>query len=880
MRFVNIFKEIESKDKDLLDYLKKHQSKHKKQNHNESLYEHSLLVKEIFLKINNERGLESLYDNLIKSIFSKDELSLKLKKVLCETVFYHDLGKINPYFQQSCKDDVVIDKEKSQHSKYSYYLLLLKNAGLFQEHNFESFVFWTIFKTVSLHHMSLEYFSKENYTEDFEKLFEDEILRESMKNPYFDGNKLSPPTKKWKLKIQIKDRLNEKSDLFFLIKLFYSHLVLSDFFATLKFTQDSELNIRKIDNSLRNKLNQSFFKVKEYNRKFYGWNLKKPTECVNLNECRMNLLVQASNELTRLLEETDNRVFMLNVPTGGGKTNIAIKLMLDVLNAKKSIDKAFWVFPYINIIEQNYEVIKETLSLDNESITKIHSSENTMSVDESESLLEEFNLFLDTSLLNYPINIISSVNFFNTFFKNKKYNRYKTTFFVNSVVIIDEVQTLPSENLDLFYELVDLLAKKYNMYFIIMSATLPDLNIYLKKQIPHLIPNYEEYFTLSHFQRNEIIIEKNNPKKIDSLLPEVIDSLNKFDKILVVLNTISSSILFFEKLRNEVNKEVSVFLLNSLTQPFDRTKIINYVKQRQEKIILVSTQSIEAGVDLDFDCGFRDYSPLDSIEQVAGRINRESDPVKRKYSFLKVISLKNENGNYFYNMVYRDDPRIKITEKVYIGKRQIYEEMEEILNQKKFRLYYEELNEYVKSKKDISEIIRKIDYINQLEFDKISTIDVIKTRKQFDLYLERPIKIEYLETLINLQKKFNVNLKLFERYNEKEVMPILSNAFLLIHELKEKKEFLLKPCYAKIHSFLDLFKITLFNYGRESEEELIQSLISKKIIDDNRIINRDLRDKIIKKYDVKGDEFYYLDIDKIKKMVFQDLNKENESMII
>jgi CRISPR-associated endonuclease/helicase Cas3 len=148
---------------------------------------------------------------------------------------------------------------------------------------------------------------------------------------------------------------------------------------------------------------------------------------------------------------------MLNVPTGGGKTNISIRLVLDILKNNQDINKAFWVFPYINIIEQNYEVIRKTLfssiydKLLDENISMIHSSKiRQVNSSKEDSILNDFQVYLDDLFLNNPLNIISNINFFEAFIKTKKSNRHKLAYLTNSVVVIDEIQTLKIENLDFF----------------------------------------------------------------------------------------------------------------------------------------------------------------------------------------------------------------------------------------------------------------------------------------------------------------------------------------------------------------------------------------------------------------------------------------------
>jgi len=805
------------------------------------------------LIINEKRGVEKIYEKLIRNIFPKEDSALlTIKKAIVEAVFYHDLGKINPFFQKSCVEDFV-EKKKAEHSIYSYYLLLLKNSDILNNFiDFKSFVIWSLFKAVSLHHMNLEQFKPNLIFDDLKNMKSNKILKKIIsENKLFSNSEtseISPPTKKNKFKIMLKENITD--DLFFLIKLFYSHLVLSDFFGTLEFTKDSKLKINKVTKNLKKKFNKSFFETRGYNKKFFDWEIKKVGDCSTLNDCRMNLLVQASQTLAKKLK-TNNKIFMLNVPTGGGKTNIAIKLMLDILNHDETIDKVFWVFPYINIIEQNFEVIKKTLSINNDFIAKIHSNFLTVKEDkESESLTEEFYIYLDTLWLNYPVNVISNVNFFNSFVKGKKKNRYKSVFLVNSIVIIDEIQSLPVENIDFFYRLIEEMASKYNMYFIIMSATLPDLNLFTSKPVFHLIENYGEYFSCEHFCRNNIIISE-DIIDFEQLKKEVKKAATKFNKVLIVLNTISSSIELFESLKEEM-KNVNIFLLNSLIFTNERNKIIEFIK-KTKRAILVSTQSIEAGVDIDFDCGFRDFATIDSIEQVAGRINRESDIKKRKSSFLRVFVLKDKN--ILYRLVYKDY-KMKVQEKNYMFKKyNIYQSMRNILKNKKFQEYYEEIRELMLYEKKINGTYnQEMKNLLLLNFKDLSSICIIKERPSLDLYVSLPIgDAKMLKILKKIKKQYNFNERLVDNQGRFNICSLLK----LRRAIAEIEDFL-SPNLKKVDSFINNFKVQIPLFDRNIQE-VLSYLEDEKYVEDS-IASENLNKEILKSYTCEGKFFYYIDI--------------------
>jgi len=251
----------------------------------------------------------------------------------------------------------------------------------------------------------------------------------------------------------------------------------------------------------------------------------------------------------------------------------------------------------------------------------------------------------DDNFLNNCINVITNVNFFNGIIKNGGNNRYKIANLCNSIVIIDEIQTLSDKNIRTFYDFIKETSRDLNIYYIIMSATLPSFNDFLDDvEVPQVIEYPQKYYTHPVFKRNEIVFKK-DIKDINGIKELLTAEINKNYrtgnvKILVTLNVVNTSRKVYEELKSDERfKEFSFYLLNSTTSSLRRKKIIEEIKDKtnEGRVMIVSTQSIEAGVDIDCDFGIRDYSILDSIEQIAGRINRECDAQKADVSKLFVI---------------------------------------------------------------------------------------------------------------------------------------------------------------------------------------------------------------------------------------------------
>lgn len=192
-------------------------------------------------------------------------------------------------------------------------------------------------------------------------------------------------------------------------------------------------------------------------------------------------------------------------------------------------------------------------------------------------------------------------------------------------VIIDEVQAIPRVLLQDFARTVSLLSKQLNIDFILMSATVPEIKSFLEpSQIAELLDN--KYFSLD-FNNRYVLRFDNKIESEDALLKSIILQHKKNKSILTVVNTKKVALRVYNQLNEKHKDSESIFLLSSSFIPKHRkiiiAKISKLLKDKKTPI-LVSTQVIEAGVDLDFDYGFREFAPFYSIIQTAGRVNREN----------------------------------------------------------------------------------------------------------------------------------------------------------------------------------------------------------------------------------------------------------------
>ena len=209
----------------------------------------------------------------------------------------------------------------------------------------------------------------------------------------------------------------------------------------------------------------------------------------------------------------------------------------------------------------------------------------------------------------------------------------------NSIVILDEIQTIPYKYWQLIKNSFEVIGKSYNCYFILMSATQPLIFI-PKEEIIEIVPNYEQYFGCL-FNRTKLFNRLQNSISLNDFTNDVNEYLieNPKKDILVILNTKKHSKKCFELLRGAIDFDKNdIYYLSTMITPYERKKIIALVKTKSKKRkIIVSTQLVEAGVDLSVDTVFRAIAPIDSIIQAAvGQIVIMKNLIKEKSIYMKL----------------------------------------------------------------------------------------------------------------------------------------------------------------------------------------------------------------------------------------------------
>ncbi|MGG5251942.1 CRISPR-associated helicase Cas3' [Neobacillus sp. SM06] len=343
-------------------------------------------------------------------------------------------------------------------------------------------------------------------------------------------------------------------------------------------------------------------------------------------------------------------IYTLSIPTGGGKTLASLRYALKhaKLFNKKRI---FYVVPYTTIIEQNAEEVRNILK-DDGNILEHHSNvigdenDNDEMQDGVMSVQQKLKLAKDN--WDSPIIFTTMVQFLNVFYAKGSRNIRRLHNLAESVIIFDEVQKVPISCVSLFNQALNFLKTYGQSSIVLCTATQPALDFVENKleinPDAEIIGNLDQ--VIEAFKRVEIIDMATNQTFNNEKLADFIeDKIEDVQSILVILNT-KTVVKNLYNLLKERNFNVPVYHLSTSMCAAHRNNILNEIRQHlltKNKIICISTQLIEAGVDVSFECVIRSLAGLDSIAQAAGRCNRHGE---KDIQNVYVIDHEEENLKY------------------------------------------------------------------------------------------------------------------------------------------------------------------------------------------------------------------------------------------
>lgn len=376
----------------------------------------------------------------------------------------------------------------------------------------------------------------------------------------------------------------------------------------------------------------------------------------DLNNKREEVRISVLKRIDDLSDEElqSKKIFVLTAPTGIGKTLTSMQAAFRLAQRLSEIydytPKIITAIPFINIIEQTKDDYLKVLK--DRAVINIH---HRLAEKRLIGKKDDENTPLEKSLLEVDgwegdVILTTFVQLFQSLFTGDNTRLKKINKLAGSIVILDEVQSIPEKYMPLIGATLIRIAEYYGTRFILMSATQPyliemgqrllekctsehgkgeasNIDFDIHKNTVDLLPEYKDLYQLQ--TRTKIIPSFNDDKPFDNdTFIDFFDKTWEKRSAVVVVNTIQRCVELYKKMVDKYKDLAKVFHLSTNLIPKHRKKVIEAVKkdlENKQTVILVSTQTIEAGVDLDFEVGYRDLAPLESIIQTAGRVNRNAN---------------------------------------------------------------------------------------------------------------------------------------------------------------------------------------------------------------------------------------------------------------
>lgn len=370
--------------------------------------------------------------------------------------------------------------------------------------------------------------------------------------------------------------------------------------------------------------------------------------------------------------------FTLTLPTGIGKTLLAASWALEqrqLMQTEQVTPKIIIVLPFLSIIDQTESIYRQLLNAP-EKQSELLMASHSLALHQWD-LEEDQNssaFFLDT--WRSEIVITTFDQFLLALFSPKTKYLMRFHHLMDALIILDEVQTLPIKLWDLVNKTLQHLVQLGKSRILLMSATQPDL---LQPSVELAGEKNDVQQIFKQCKRYRIIFKHRESQPLDQFIEETIPRLKAWlsenKRPLITLNTRASAKKIWQALQVTFGNEIPVYLISADLIPRDRLKKINAIKTGQPCIV-VSTQTIEAGVDIDMDVVIRDFAPLDALIQIAGRCNRNLN--KGEYAGqVEIVSLKSKSGKNYANYIYarkNEKGILDATLEVLSGKNEILEE--------------------------------------------------------------------------------------------------------------------------------------------------------------------------------------------------------------
>lgn len=466
-------------------------------------------------------------------------------------------------------------------------------------------------------------------------------------------------------KVQKMGEIDEAIDVMLYTRMLFSCLVDADY------TVSSEKELQK---PLEFEANQCLKALYDYREE-----LKKNAKGSSTVNVLRDILFERCGEAARLKEG----LFTLTAPTGTGKTLALLHFALQHADEFKK-KRIILVLPFLALTEQSYEVYSKIIP----EILQDHSQS------ELDDRQREF-----AERWESPFIITTSVKFFQALFAQKPTDCRKLHNIANSIILFDEAQSLPANLLAATLNAVNALCSRYHCTMVFSTATQPEFKSIrgVSWKPIEIVPEYPMMYKKLKRTQVEWRMKQRIP------LEKIAKEMEEEENVCVIVNLRRHAVKLFEFLKNDHCDREEIFFLTTDLCPKHRSEVIRKIKERQKAGLpckVISTQCIEAGVDLDFCVLYRALAPLEAIIQAAGRCNRSG-----RFETGKVVVFEPEvEGNLYPPDKWYQNAAVVVKE--ILSRENI-----DINDPKCISNYYELLfREYAKDKEALTKAIENRDY--------------------------------------------------------------------------------------------------------------------------------------------------------------------------
>jgi len=659
----------------------------------------------------------------------------------------HDLGKASNYFQRYLfaeEKEVAKLKGEARHSLFSsicsYYIV----KGIKPNNLYPFFAFLTVLrhhgdlrdvldeasyfddKEAGLLHKQIESINNENFAILADKLHKNGLpllLNKEIINQWINGFDKEMRVVKKEIR-----KLESEVSNYIILNLLYSILLDAD---------KSDVVIK----------DRGTFERKQFIVRSWVDNYKSKT---SFPQSPINHLREKAYQETLAGNISLNeRIYSLNLPTGLGKTLSAFSFALKLKEELKTNSRIIYTLPFLSIIDQNSDVFESVIKANdikpdsNIFLRHHHLSEIFYKKGDTEFEPDEAKILIEG--WNSEIIVTTFVQLFHTLISNKNRGIRKFHRLSNSIIILDEIQSIPIKYWLLLKTILREISEVLNIYIIFATATEP---LIFDREETKCLVNRDSYFS----SLNRVLLIPRLAQAIT--LNDLCDYFNLTDgrSYLFIFNTITAAKDFYSLIKD---KRIARTYLSTHITPKERLERIKDIKEGKYKVV-VATQMVEAGVDIDFDVVVRDFAPLDSINQASGRCNRNGNNKGSVY----IVMLEDDNGRKYASYIY-DSVLLNITQKILSNKEVIKEnEFLQIIEN-----YYKETKE--KKTEDTSrnllEAIKRLKYDSDDDKTSISDFKLIE-----EDYPKIDIFIELDEKAKELWKQYTGLTDIEERFLRKQ----------------------------------------------------------------------------------------------------------------